>query len=94
MRLQSRPQAAISYFNKYLYEGLQLNKALLKNLDMPNPTVLSENIWMAANKGGWWQRRVLDLALLLHFGLVSATPQLQTKGRQLSARWTAKKAAP
>jgi len=91
MRLQSRPQAAILNFNKYLYEGLQLNTVLLKNLDMPKPSTLSEDIWVAANKGGWWQRRVLDLALLLHFGLVSATPQLQTKGRQLAARWSAKK---
>lgn len=94
MRLQSRPQAAIPYFNKYLCEGLQLNNALLKNLDMPKPTTLSEDIWLAANKGDWWQRRVLDLALLLHFGLVTATPQLQTKGRQLAARWAAKKATP
>lgn len=94
MRLQSRPQAAIPNFNKLLYDGLQLNKVLLKNLDMPKPTTLSEDIWLAANKGGWWQRRVLDLALLLHFGLVSATPQLQTKGRQLAARWAAKKKKP
>jgi hypothetical protein len=91
MRLQSRPQAAILNFNKYLYEGLQLNTVLLKNLDMPKPSTLSEDIWVSANKGDWWQRRVLDLALLLHFGLVSATPQLQTKGRQLAARWSAKK---
>lgn len=92
MRLQSRPQAAILYFNQYLYDGLQLNQALLKNLDMPKPTLLSAEIWQAANNGDWWKRRVLDLALLFHFNLVSATPQLQTKGRQLAARWSAKKA--
>ena len=91
MRLQSRPQAAIPYFNKLLSDGLQLNKALLSNLEMPKPTVLAEDIWQLANKGDWWKRRVLDLALLLHFGIASATPQLQTKGRQLVARWAAKK---
>lgn len=90
MHLQSRPQDAISHFNKYLYEGLKLNMALLKNLDMPKPTRLDDDIWLAANKGGWWQRRVLDLALLLHFGLASSTPQLQTKANQLAARWAAK----
>jgi hypothetical protein len=94
MCLQSRPQAAIPCFNKYLYEGLQLNNVLLTNLNMPKPTALSEDIWISAKNGDWWQRRVLDLALLLHFGLASATPQLQTKGRQLAARWAAKKATP
>jgi hypothetical protein len=94
MRFQTRPQAAIPVFNKYLYEGLQVNKALLKNLGMPKPTTLPEDIWIKANNGDWWQRRVLDLALLLHFGLVSATPQLQTKGRQLAARWPTIKAKP
>ena len=92
MRLQARPQAAIPHFNKYMYEGLQLNQVLLKNLVMPKPTVLSEDIWIAANKYDWWQRRVLDLALLLHFGLASATPQAQAKGMQLAARWAAKMA--
>jgi hypothetical protein len=92
MRFQSRPQAAIPIFNKYLSDGLQLNKALLTKLEMTQRTKLAEDIWLDANKGGWWQRRVLDLALLLHFGLVSATPQLQTKGRQLAARWASSKA--
>jgi hypothetical protein len=35
MRFQSRPQAAIPYFNKYMADGLELNKNLLKNLEMP-----------------------------------------------------------
>ena len=87
MRLQSRPQAALPYFNKYLYEGLHHNKVLLKNLKMPQSTTLNKEIWHAANKNDWWQRRVLDLALLLHFGVVAATPQLRTKGRQLAATW-------
>jgi hypothetical protein len=94
MRFQSRPQAAIPIFNKYLCDGLQLNNVLLKKLEMPKTTVLAEDIWTEAKKGDWWQRRVLDLALLLHFGLVSATPQLQTKGKQLAARWATKKSKP
>lgn len=94
MRFQSRPQAAIPIFNKYLCDGLNVNQVLLKNLKMPEPTSLAKDIWTEANKGGWWQRRVLDLALLLHFGLVSATPQLQTRGRQLAARWATAKAKP
>jgi len=94
MCLQTRPQVAILYFNQYLYDGLQLNQSLLKNLKMPKPTVLANDIWRSANNGDWWKRRVLDLALLLHFNLVSATPQLQTRGRQLAARWSARKVKP
>jgi hypothetical protein len=94
MRFQTRPQAAIPIFNKYLYDGLNVNQVLLKNTKIPEPTRLAGDIWTAAKKGGWWQRRVLDLALLLHFGLVSATPQLQVKGRQLAASWAAAKTKP
>lgn len=90
MCLQSRPQAAISHFNKYLYDGLKLNKTLLQNLVMPKPTTLAEEIWLAANRGGWWQRRVLDLALLLHFNVVTAAPQLKTKAQQLAVSWANK----
>jgi len=93
MRFQKRPQAAIPNFNKYLYEGLILNFSLIKELKMPEPKSLPEEVWLAANQGGWWHRRVLDLALLLHFNLVTATPQLQTKGRQLAAQWAATKKA-
>jgi len=94
MQLHTRPQAAIPYFNKLLFDGLTLNEALLDNLNMPKPTKLNEDIWLSAKKGDWWQRRVLDLALLLHFGIMSATPQLQTKGNQLAASWATRKNTP
>jgi len=90
MRLQSRPQAAIPIFNKYLFDGLQLNNNLLKILEFPKPTRLSEDIWTAALHGHWWQRRVLDLALLLHFNIVSAAPNLHSKARLLAAQWAAR----
>jgi len=91
MRLQTRPQAAITHFNKYLSEGLNINISLLKKCEMPQPTYLSQTIWLAANKGDWWKRRVLDLALLLHFNLVFATPRLKTKARQLARLWAVSK---
>lgn len=86
MQLQSRPQAALPYFNKLLNDGLTLNSQLLSKFDMPAPTVLSEEIWAAANNGDWWKRRVLDLALLLYFGATSTTPSLQSQARQLAAQ--------
>jgi hypothetical protein len=89
MQFQSRPQAAVGNYNKIMSEGLVRNKQLLNKLDMPDPTVLNTEIWLAAKKAQWWQRRVMDLALLLHYGLVTATPELQIAGRKLAARWRA-----
>lgn len=89
MLFQSRPQAAIANYNKIMSKGLVLNKQLLNKLDMPPPTVLSMETWQAAEKAQWWQRRVMDLALLLHHRLVVATPALQIAGRKLAAAWRA-----
>jgi len=50
VQVQSRPQAAVSYFNQLVADKLLLDKALLKYLDMPKPIALSEDIWAAANK--------------------------------------------
>lgn len=85
MKYQSRPQDAISHFNEHMYKGLQTNKRLFSKLDMPAPILLGEGIWLEAKKADWWQRRVLDLALLLRFSVTSATPQLHTKARQVVA---------
>ena len=87
MCFQSRPQAAIVGFNRFLYEGLKRNKLLLDKVQMPMPITLSDQIWLAAKRGEWWQRRVLDLALLLHFRLIYATSQLQNQAQQLAAQW-------
>ncbi len=47
---------------------------ILSNFTMPTVTnEISQTIWNEAFNGCWWQRRVLDLAVLLHFNLISAT---------------------
>ena len=47
--------------------------SILKNFTMPMRTSeVHEEIWELAAKGGWWQRRVLDIAILLHFNIASA----------------------
>jgi hypothetical protein len=89
MQFQSRPQAAVGGYNRIMSEGLERNKLLLNKLTMPMPTLLSKDIWKAAKKANWWHRRVMDLALLMHHGLVMATPDLQTKGKALAAKWRA-----
>jgi hypothetical protein len=90
LAMQSRSQAAIPHFNKSLYAGLLLNQSLLANLDMPKPTTLDIEIWTAAYQNGWWQRRVLDLALLLHFGVMVPQPSLRTKAQKLAASWASR----
>lgn len=72
MNFQSRPQAAIPHFNIELYDGLQRNDALLFRCTMPPPQLLSQESWNRANNGGWWKRRVLDIALLLHYKVAYA----------------------
>jgi hypothetical protein len=36
---------------------------------MPLPTILSDQEWEEIRKSGWWQRRVLDLCVVLRFQL-------------------------
>lgn len=72
MNFQSRPQAAIPHFNIELYEGLQRNDALLSRCTMPPPKLLSPESWNRINNSDWWKRRVLDIALLLHFKVAYA----------------------
>ena len=76
MNFQSRPQAAISYFNQELHEGLQRNQALLARCKLPPPISLNHDMWKEIEKHGWWQRRVLDIALLIHFNVAHAHPDL------------------
>ena len=53
---------------------------------MPKPTILGDDVWTRAKKNGWWQRRVLDLALLLRFRVFVARRELQVLARALAAK--------
>jgi hypothetical protein len=85
MLFQKRPQDAIPFFMESLQQGLIVNKVLFGKLKMPPPKLLGTVMWKRVNQFKWWHRRVLDLALLLHFGVVSARPALRNKARQLTA---------
>jgi len=84
LNLQKRPQAALPYFNEAMSLGMVKNKHLLSKLTMPQPTITSLALWKRAEKNGWWKRRVLDLALLLHFKCVTARVELQKEARKLT----------
>ena len=60
------------------------NKVLLSKTVMPPPTSMSLVLWKRADKNGWWKRRVLDLALLLHFRCMTARIELRREARRLT----------
>jgi hypothetical protein len=84
LNLQKRPQAALPYFNEAMALGMITNRHLLSKTTMPQPTVISLALWKRAEQNGWWKRRVLDLALLLHFRCVTARVELQREARRLT----------
>jgi hypothetical protein len=40
--------------------------------------VLDDNIYEAVRNSDWWQRRVMDIALLLHFKVTKVASPLPT----------------
>jgi hypothetical protein len=75
MNFQSRPQAAIPFYMKKLEKGLCINKALFK-MKLPPSNQMDHNLYKKIKKTDWWQRRVLDLALLFHFKIFKPHPNL------------------
>ncbi len=45
----------------------------LVNYQMPLSRYLDDNSWLLIKESGWWQRRIFDIALLLHFKLFDAS---------------------
>ena len=61
---------ALPEYNLLMRTGLLLNMPRLSQLSPPSPVILKTNIYNQIMSSGWWARRVLDLALLIHFGHV------------------------
>jgi len=51
---------------------------------MPQTPSLSLILGKKAESNGWWKRRVLDIALLLHFRCMTARVELQREARRLT----------
>jgi hypothetical protein len=56
----------LKVFNDEMAEGLKLNKSLLSKFTLPPATTMNSQLWGYINQSDWWQRRVLDLAMLIH----------------------------
>jgi hypothetical protein len=77
--LQSRPYAYRDEYCRLMYDGLLANWNLLKTYSLPNCThELTYETWQKINESDWWQRRVLDIAVLIKNGLTSAVVGLAT----------------
>jgi hypothetical protein len=76
LNLQSRPEAAIHPFYQIFQDCLIINSKQLRKYEMPQSLeVLDDDIYLAVRNSDWWQRRVIDIALLLHFNVTkTATP--------------------
>jgi hypothetical protein len=85
MQLQKRPQAALPCFNALLEQGFIDNKHELDKLVMPRPALVRNEIWVKAEQNGWWKRRVIDLALLLHFNKTSYHPKHKSEAAHIAA---------
>lgn len=53
-------------FNDEMMAGLKRNKSRLGKLTLPPAASMSPQLWGYINQSDWWQRRVLDLAMLIH----------------------------
>jgi hypothetical protein len=74
LNLQSRPEAAIHPFYQIFQTCLDLNRNKLLKYEVPGSVgVLDDEIYPDVSNSDWWQRRVLDIALLLHYRITSVT---------------------
>lgn len=67
LRLSTADANFYSNFVETLNRGYRMNWERLVRFEMPLPTHLNSKVWLRARNYGWWQRRVFDLALVLHF---------------------------
>jgi len=67
LRLTGNAEKDIAEYQDKLWTGLNLNWKTLCKYDMPLPKHLGNYVYEIAKKSGWWQRRILDLALKHHY---------------------------
>lgn len=74
LNLPLRPEYAIRPFYQAICTGFARNKNQLQAYGMPQSNgILAADIYAQAKMSDWWQRRVLDIALLLKFKVAAAT---------------------
>lgn len=77
LNLPSRPEYAVRPFYQIFYTGLVTNDTLLKTYSMPiSHGLLDAEVYSQVAQSDWWQRRVLDIALLLKFNVARTASRL------------------
>jgi hypothetical protein len=72
------PVSAMPNYTAIMEDLLIYHWTQLSEFEMPLAIgFIDDDLWLKARDRGWWQRRVLDLALLIHFKLVVPRPFLQ-----------------
>jgi hypothetical protein len=78
LRLSPIPIKAMPEFSEIMETALIKHWKELSEFEMPLANgIIADDLWQAARDNGWWQRRVLDLAMLIHFKLVVPRPFLR-----------------
>jgi len=76
--LSAIPQNNYINYYKTLQAGLKINQSQLGSLRLPaTRDRLSPRDWDIINNSDWWQRRVLDLAILIQTGKFKTHPNLR-----------------
>ena len=79
LHVQSRAEAAIHPFYQIFHDCLAINAKQLTKYQMPQSiSILDDDIYAEAKNSDWWHRRVIDLALLLHFNVTKAVSPFPT----------------
>lgn len=73
----SKPSFILRDYTYTLNEGFERNWQYLREFEMPfSNNIIKERLWTLAYESGWWQRRVYDLALVIHLTGVTPRPFL------------------
>lgn len=67
LRLSNSGNDLIDKYYALLDDGYERNWYLLSKYQMPVSSKINGVVWQRARNGGWWQRRVYDLALKIYF---------------------------
>ena len=67
LRLSNSDNGLIDRYYALLDDGYKRNWHLLSKCEMPISSKINDVVWQRARNGGWWQRRVYDLALKMYF---------------------------
>ena len=74
LQMNGHPVKFVTPLVVEIHNKLNTDWKKLEKFKMPYKSAeISEEIWQLACDAGWWQRRVLDIAILLELGIANAT---------------------